>query len=205
MNRTGGVQRNNFPKGTNKVTSSRDVIGWTSSPAFLNRDRSASTVAINQLAIHFHTTRFKPNLTWLSHFFTMFQVASPMSVCTTASYLMWFELAALQECLHWDHFLEATLTTKCIWPLSCLALHTFFPRVIFISNLILDLYSSRNHVAMTKSTASPLCAHRALALYRLFLGTPTNRIHHTIIPIQVIAFLQAIRPRGPFVHRKLCS
>lgn len=36
----------------------------------------------------------------------------------------------------------------------------------------------------------------------MFLRIPTNRIHHTIIPIQVIAFLQAIRPRGPLVQRK---
>lgn len=103
-----------------------------------------------------------------------------------------------------DRFLEVSLpenvSASChVWPSA----HSFH-RVIFISNLTLDLYSLLNCIVMTKSAASPVRAPHCV-LYRMFLRTPTNRIHHTIIPIQVIAFLQAIRPRGPFVHRKLCS
>lgn len=70
----------------------------------------------------------------------------------------------------------------------------------YIQVFLVHFFHDKRHGFNSRSSF-----HRHCVLHSMFLRTPTNRIHHTIIPIQVIAFLQAIRPRGPLVQQKLCS
>lgn len=132
-------------------------MGWTHSPTFLKHNLSVCHVAINQPAIHFHTTRFKTK----SDLTFTFLHNVPSCLSNALPHRTWRDVKR-RECLHGDHFLEATPTTKCIWPLSCLSLHTFFPRVVFISNLILDLYSfPKPRCDDKKHCLSTVCTPRA--------------------------------------------